>query len=73
MHYALHIEIKMQSAAPKKFRQRSLGECALPYDDAVFDMVINRHGDFNVKDIRHMLKATASSSQNRWAPGTTAN
>lgn len=32
------------------------GEDILPYEDAAFDMVINRHGDFNVKDIHRMLK-----------------
>ena len=32
------------------------GEDILPYEDATFDMVINRHGDFNVKDIHRMLK-----------------
>ena len=32
------------------------GKDALPFDDAAFDMVINRHGDFNVKDIHRILK-----------------
>lgn len=32
------------------------GEDILPLADAAFDMVINRHGDFNVKDIHRMLK-----------------
>ena len=32
------------------------GKDALPFDDAVFDFIINRHGDFNVPDIRRMLK-----------------
>lgn len=32
------------------------GEDILPFEDAAFDMVINRHGDFNVKDIHCMLK-----------------
>ena len=32
------------------------GKDVLPFDDAAFDMVINRHGDFNVKDIRRVLK-----------------
>lgn len=32
------------------------GRDALPFADASFDRIINRHGDFNVQDIRHMLK-----------------
>lgn len=32
------------------------GADALPFDDAAFDMIINRHGDFNVKDTHRMLK-----------------
>lgn len=32
------------------------GEDVLPFEDASFDMIINRHGDFNVKDLRRMLK-----------------
>lgn len=32
------------------------GKDTLPFEDASFDMVINRHGDFNVKDIHRLLK-----------------
>ena len=32
------------------------GKDVLPFDDAAFDMIINRHGDFNVNDIHRMLK-----------------
>ena len=32
------------------------GAEVLPFADAAFDMVINRHGDLNVRDIRRMLK-----------------
>ena len=32
------------------------GKDNLPFGDAAFDMVINRHGDFNVKDIYRVLK-----------------
>lgn len=32
------------------------GKEALPFDDGAFDIVINRHGDFNVKDIHRVLK-----------------
>lgn len=32
------------------------GQDALPFADASFDRIINRHGDFNVQDIRRMLK-----------------
>lgn len=32
------------------------GADVLPFDDAAFDMIINRHGDFHVKDTRRMLK-----------------
>lgn len=32
------------------------GADALPFDDAAFDIIINRHGDFNVKDTHRMLK-----------------
>ena len=32
------------------------GKDILPFEDAAFDMVINRHGDFNAKDIHRMLK-----------------
>lgn len=32
------------------------GKDALPFEDASFDMVINRHGDFNVTDIHRILK-----------------
>lgn len=32
------------------------GKDALPFADASFDRIINRHGDFNVQDIRRMLK-----------------
>ena len=32
------------------------GQDVLPFADASFDRIINRHGDFNVEDIRRMLK-----------------
>ena len=32
------------------------GKDILPFEDAAFDIVINRHGDFNVKDIHRILK-----------------
>lgn len=32
------------------------GKDVLPFDDGAFDMIINRHGDFNVNDIHRMLK-----------------
>lgn len=32
------------------------GQDILPFADASFDRIINRHGDFNVEDIRRMLK-----------------
>ena len=32
------------------------GKDVLPFENATFDMVINRHGDFNVKDIHRILK-----------------
>lgn len=32
------------------------GKDVLPFDDGAFDMIINRHGDFNVSDIHRMLK-----------------
>lgn len=32
------------------------GKDALPFEDASFDMVINRHGDFNAADIHRILK-----------------
>lgn len=32
------------------------GQDVLPFADASFDRIINRHGDFNVADIRRMLK-----------------
>lgn len=32
------------------------GKDALPFDDSEFDIVINRHGDFNVRDIHRILK-----------------
>ena len=28
----------------------------IPYDDAIFDMVINRHGDFDAKELYRLLK-----------------
>lgn len=32
------------------------GKDTLPFDNSEFDIVINRHGDFNVKDIHRVLK-----------------
>lgn len=32
------------------------GKDPLPFDDAAFDIIINRHGDFNVKDVHRLLK-----------------
>ena len=32
------------------------GKDTLPFDDSAFDIVINRHGDFNVQDLHRMLK-----------------
>lgn len=32
------------------------GKDALPFEDASFDMVINRHGDFNAADMHRILK-----------------
>ncbi len=32
------------------------GGDVLPYDDESFDIIINRHGDFNAKDIHRLLK-----------------
>lgn len=32
------------------------GKDVLPFEDAAFDMIIDRHGDFHVQDIRRMLK-----------------
>ena len=32
------------------------GKEKLPFDDSSFDMVINRHGDFNAKEIHRILK-----------------
>lgn len=32
------------------------GKDALPFDDSAFDIVINRHGDFNVQELRRILK-----------------
>ena len=32
------------------------GKCVLPFADASFDMVINRHGDFNPVEIHRVLK-----------------
>jgi len=37
------------------FRQAD-GNGILPYDDGAFDMVIDRHGDFNAKEIYRVLK-----------------
>ena len=38
------------------FRQAD-GKSELPFDDAVFDIVINRHGDFNPREIYRVLKS----------------
>ena len=32
------------------------GKDTLPFDDSAFDIVINRHGDFNVPELRRVLK-----------------
>jgi len=32
------------------------GKAVLPFEDATFDMVINRHGDFNAEEIHRILK-----------------
>lgn len=37
------------------FREAN-GLTQLPFSDAAFDLVINRHGDFNAKEIRRVLK-----------------
>ena len=33
------------------------GKAVLPFEDATFDMVINRHGDFNAEEIHRILKS----------------
>lgn len=37
------------------FREADAASC-LPFDDHTFDMVINRHGDYNVKELYRILK-----------------
>lgn len=36
--------------------KETTGDGKLPYDDEYFDMVINRHGDYNPKEIKRILK-----------------
>lgn len=38
------------------FKQADAGKGRLPFEDAAFDLVINRHGSFNSDEIRRVLK-----------------
>lgn len=48
--------LELVRAAGRQYAETGTVSAALPFDDAAFDVIINRHGDFNVPDIRRMLK-----------------
>lgn len=56
-NYPPNVELCKRELLPLgiDFKQAS-GNGRLPYDDNSFDMVINRHGDFNPKEIGRVLK-----------------
>ena len=56
-NYPPNVQLCRQTLSPLgvDFRQAD-GKGALPYPDARFDMVIDRHGDFNPQEIRRVLK-----------------
>lgn len=55
--YPPNVELCRQTLLPLGIDFRAGdGKDALPFDDAEFDIVVNRHGDFNVKDMQRILK-----------------
>ena len=56
-NYPPNVELCKETLLPLgiDFRQAD-GNGALPFDDGSFDMVINRHGDWNPKEIYRVLK-----------------
>ena len=55
--YPPNVELCKQTLLPLGIDFRAGdGKDTLPFDDAAFDIVINRHGDFNVQDIHRILK-----------------
>ena len=55
--YPPNVELCKQTLLPLGIDFRAGdGKDTLPFDDAAFDIVINRHGDFNAQDIHRILK-----------------
>ncbi|MBQ8555275.1 MAG: class I SAM-dependent methyltransferase [Clostridia bacterium] len=56
-NYPPNVALCRETLAPLgiDFRQAD-GAGALPFEDAAFDMVINRHGDFNAREIARVLR-----------------
>ena len=55
--YPPNVELCRQTLRPLGIDFRPVdGKEKLPFEDCSFDMVINRHGDFNAEEIRRVLK-----------------
>lgn len=56
--YPPNVELCKQKLAPLGIRvERVFEDDMLPFDDASFDIVINRHESFNVPEVRRVLKS----------------
>lgn len=55
--YPPNVELCRQTLLPLGIDFRAAdGKGSLPFDDETFDMVVNRHGDFNPREIYRILK-----------------
>ncbi len=55
--YAPNVELCRNRLSPLEINvQEAKGNEKLPFDDEQFDLVLNRHGDFNAKEIYRILK-----------------
>ena len=62
-----NVELCREALLPLGVDFRPADGCGvLPFDDGSFDMVINRHGDFNAGEIYRVLKPGGCSLPSRW-------
>ena len=55
--YPPNVALCKERLLPLGIDFRPCDDCAaIPYNDASFDLIINRHGDFNAPEIRRLLK-----------------
>ena len=66
-NYLPNVELCREVLLPLGVDFRPADGCeVLPFDDGSFDMVINRHGDFNAGEINRVLKPGGLFITSRW-------